>query len=83
MLGPGLFSLEIIDQGGLKFQDKPITADDFYRKLCSIKAVLPASSKGDSVDRDFEGLLFQQHLANHPEITKLTGFRLDRILLYY
>lgn len=25
---------------------------------------------------DFEGLLFQQRIANHPEITKLTGFKM-------
>ncbi|ABI59166.1 sugar-transfer associated ATP-grasp domain-containing protein [Nitrosomonas eutropha] len=76
MLGLGLFRLEIKDQSDLKFQDEPITADDLYKKLCSIETVLPASSKGDSVDRDFEGLLFQQRLANHPEITKLTSFRM-------
>lgn len=77
MLGLGLSSLEIEDpDDGLKFQDKSITADDLYRELCSIEATLPASSKGDSVDMDFEGLLFQQRIANHPEITKLTGFKM-------
>lgn len=76
MLGLGLSSLEIDDQGSLKFQGKPITADDLYRELCSIEVTLPASSKGDSVDMDFEGLLFQQRIANHPEVTKLTGFKM-------
>lgn len=76
MLGLGLSILEIDDQGSLKFQGKSITADDLYRELCSIEVTLPASSKGDSVDMDFEGLLFQQRIANHPEITKLTGFKM-------
>lgn len=76
MLGLGLSSLETEDPDSLKFQDKSITADDLYRELCSIEATLPASSKGDSVDMDFEGLLFQQRIANHPEITKLTGFKM-------
>lgn len=76
MLGLGLSNLEIDDQGKLKFQGRSIITDDLYQELCSIEATLPASSKGDSVDMDFEGLLFQQRLANHPEITKLTGFKM-------
>lgn len=76
MLGLGLYSLEIENQGNLKLQDAQITTGTLYQKLCEIEDTLPAAKKGDAVDMDFEGLLFQQRIMNHPEITKLTGFKM-------
>lgn len=76
MLGLGLFSLKVEEKDNPKLQGKSITIDNLYKELLSIEAALPASSKGDSVDMDFEGLLFQRRIANHQEITKLTGFKM-------
>lgn len=76
MLGLGLYSLEIENQGNLKLQGTQMTVEALYQKLCEIEDTLPAAKKGDAVDMDFEGLLFQQRMMNHPEITKLTGFKM-------
>lgn len=76
MLGLGLSSIEIENQDNLIFEGEVVSLDDFYQKLRLLESTLPASSKGDSVDMDFEGLIFQQRIDNHPEIRKLTGFRM-------
>lgn len=76
MLGLGLSSIEIESRGNLKFEGELVSLEDFYKKLRLMESTLPASSKGDSVDMDFEGLIFQQRIDNHPEIMKLTGFRM-------
>lgn len=76
MLGLGLSSIEIESRDHLKFEGEVVSLEDFYKKLRLIESALPRSSKGDSVDMDFEGLIFQQRIDNHPEIRKLTGFRM-------
>ena len=76
MLGLGLSSLVIDNRYNLKFEDASVTLEDLYKKLLLMENKLPGSSKGDSVDMDFEGLLFQQRIDNHPDIRKLTGFKM-------
>lgn len=77
MLGLGISVLEKLADGGLNYQNQKLSIDDFFQNLKQMEASLASYKKNVAVvEQDFQGILLQSRVENHPDITKLTGFKM-------
>ncbi len=78
MLGKGLSVFEKNIDGQIFYQDKTLTVEEFTSQIKTMEV-----NNVNSITEDgqiFRGLLFQERIENHPEIAKLTGFRMLQTL---
>lgn len=77
MLGLGLSTLEKQADSILVYQNQKLSVEAFFSKLTLMEASFAAYKQNVAVvEQDFQGILLQSRVKNHPEITELTGFKM-------
>lgn len=77
MLGLGMSVLKKQADGSLNYQNQKPNIDDFFQNLTQMEASLASYKKNVAVvEQDFQGILLQPRVENHPDITRLTGFKM-------